>query len=190
MINPKQSESIFTKFSSLKLSTQFSILMGFMLTGFVIASTLGNKSFSKVLVNGPVYENIAHNKDLVADILPPPAYLLESWQVALEMVSVKNQPLQPLIDKSNQLAKDFNDRSEFWDKSITDPKMHEIIQVQLLPTGNEFLRVRDNIFIPAVKSQDQKSIDSALSELKSAYDKHRSAVDALAMPRHFRLKSN
>ncbi len=180
MVNTQQSATIFTKLTSLKLRTKFSILMGFMLTSFVIAATIGNMSFNKVLVNGPVYEHIANNKDLVADILPPPAYLLESWQVALEMVSVKNQPLQPLIDKSTQLAKDFKDRSVYWDKAITDPKMHEIIQAQLLPSGNEFLRVRDNLLIPAVESHDQKSIDSALSELKNAYDKHRLAVDALA----------
>ena len=178
--NKPNNLSLLSKFSTLKLKTQFAFLMGFMLISFAIAGTIGNQSFNKIVVNGPVYGEISNNKDLVADILPPPAYLLESWQVALEMVTLKNEPLQPLIVKSNQLAQDFATRSDYWDKTITNPKLREIFETQLKPTGKAFLRVRDNVFIPAVKSHDQKSIDAALLELKDAYDKHRVAVDTLA----------
>jgi methyl-accepting chemotaxis protein len=178
-MNIIKTNSLISKLLSLKLRTQLTLLITFMVFGFAISGYLAERAYKKVLVKGDVYENIVSDKDLLADILPPPAYLLESWQVALEMVAVKNKPLQPLIDKSNQLAKDFSARSKYWDDTIQDPKMHDVITKELTPTGEEFLRIRDGIFIPAVKSGDTKRIDAAMEQLQTAYQKHREAVDLM-----------
>jgi methyl-accepting chemotaxis protein len=176
----KQTQSIISRLLSLKLKSQLLLLIGLMVVGFAIAGIIGNKAYNKVLVNGPVYAEIVSNKDLVADILPPPAYLLESWQVALEMAAIQGEPLQPLIEKSEQLAKDFSTRSKYWAESIKDPKILEVYRTQLQPSGEEFLRVRDSVYIPAVRSGNPKLIEPALHQLKAAYEKHRLAVDALA----------
>ncbi len=176
----QQAGSIISKLLALKLKTQLLFLAGLMLVGFTIAGLIGNKAYNKVLVNGPVYGEIISNKDLVADILPPPAYLLESWQVALEMVAIQNAPLQPLIEKSDKLAQDFAARSKYWEETITDPKILEVYKTQLQSSGEEFLRIRDSEFIPAVRSGNPKLIGPALAKLKAAYEKHRAAVDTLA----------
>jgi methyl-accepting chemotaxis protein len=165
------------KLLALTLKTQLSILLSVMVLGFILAGAVADNSFNKVLVGGTVYDQVISNKDLGADILPPPAYLVESWQIALEMVADKNEPLAPLIKKSNQLAKDFSERTKHWDTSITDPKMHAVMTKQLQPFGDQFLTIRDQKFIPAVKSGDEVRISQALGELKVAYKKHRSAVD-------------
>jgi methyl-accepting chemotaxis protein len=165
---------------NLNLKMQFALLLMFVISSFVLAGAVGNISFSKVLVNGPVYSQIVSNKDLVADILPPPAYLLESWQVALEMTAIKNQSPLPLIEKSKQLEADFLTRAKYWDEKIAEPKMHEVIKTQLQPSGIEYLRILDNNFIPAIRSGNPKLIDAALADLKTAYEKHRKAVDVLS----------
>jgi methyl-accepting chemotaxis protein len=36
-------------------------------------------------VNGPVYQEIVYGKDLIADILPPPLYIVESYMLANEI---------------------------------------------------------------------------------------------------------
>ena len=38
-------------------------------------------------VGGPAYESVVEGKDLVADILPPPAYIIESQLNAMELQS-------------------------------------------------------------------------------------------------------
>lgn len=167
------------KLLALKLKTQLSILLSVMVAGFIVAGIFADNAFNKVLVGGSVYDQVISNKDLGADILPPPAYLVESWQIALEMVADKKEPLAPLIKKSNQLAKDFTERTKHWDQSISDPTMHAVMTKQLQPFGEQFLKIRDQKFIPAVKSGDDIRIAQALSELKTAYKKHRSAVDEL-----------
>lgn len=35
-------------------------------------------STERIKVNGPVYRDIIRGKDLIADILPPPEYIIES----------------------------------------------------------------------------------------------------------------
>lgn len=177
----EKSTSVLGQLLNLKLRTQMTLLVSAMVLGFAIAGGLGNQAFSKVLVNGEVYQDIVANKDLEADILPPPAYLLEAWQVSLEMVAIKNVPLQQLIEKGEQLSNDFQARTKVWQESLNNPKMKEVLERQLIPSGTEFLNIRDHEFIPAVKSGDANRITKSLSDLKEAYEKHRTAVDSLVL---------
>jgi methyl-accepting chemotaxis protein len=176
-----KSDSILTRLLRLKLKTQLTWLMILMTVGFVFAGIFGDRSFSKVLVGGEAYSEIISNKDLTADILPPPAYLIESWQIALEMVAIKDQPLQPLVEKSNQLTEAFKAREKFWEQSLTDQVMLDVFKNELYPSGEEFIRIRDNQFIPAVRSGDAKQIDLTMQRLQSAYQKHRASVDKLVL---------
>ena len=169
------------KLFSMKLKNQLTILLSVMVLGFVLAGWLGNRAYSKVLVNGEVYQEIVANKDLAADILPPPVYLLESWQLALEMVALKNQPLQPLIDKSEALSKDFETRVMFWKNSTISEEMKQHVLTKVIPTGQAFLQIRDDELLSALRLGDTKKIDSALANLKQAYQVHREAIDAMVL---------
>lgn len=179
MATMKKENSVINQLSSLKLKTQLLLLIGVMVLGFAFAGVMADRAFNKVLVNGEVYQNIQAHKNLAADILPPPAYLLESWQVALEMAAIKNAPLQPLIDKSQQLSEAFSKRAAFWVE--TQPQLNKILTESLIPTGETFIRVRDNQLIPAVRSGDAKRIDAALANLKNAYQQHRAVIDELVV---------
>ncbi len=97
--------------------------------------------------------------------------------MALEMAAIKNAPLQPLIEKSNQLSEAFTKRTQYWIE--TQPQFNKILVESLLPTGETFIRVRDNQLIPTVRSGDAKRIDAALNNLKNAYQQHRAVIDEL-----------
>ena len=165
------------KFYALKLKTQLLLLVVLMTIGFTVAGVLAYQSYQKVIVGGEVYGNIQDQKDLAADILPPPFYLLESWQLALQMAAIKNQPLQPLIEQGNKLAQDFHSRGEFWLKQ--KPELNTLIKDKLLNSGDAFIAVRDREFIPAIQSHDEARINNALQHLQSVYQTHRQAVDEL-----------
>jgi len=176
-INEK-SGSVVTKLFGLKLKTQATIMLGTMAIVFLIAVLMGNHSFSRVMVGGEAFEKVNAHKDLAADILPPPSYLLEAWQVSLEMAAITDEPLQPLIEKGDALAKSFLERAKYWAaENPSGPEMAEQFSKSLLPTGEEFIRVRDNEYIPAVRSGDLKRVRPALYHLKNAYEKHRQAID-------------
>lgn len=171
--------NIFSKMSALKIKSKFALFVVFVSICIAISAIRANKEYADVTVGGVLYNQVISNKDLAADILPPPAYLLESWQLALEMVVLKDKPISPLIEKSIKLAEEFKARSKYWEQSITNPDMKSVFVNELQPNGLEFLRVRDTVFIPAVRSGDTKKISSAVEQLKTAYEAHRASVDKM-----------
>jgi methyl-accepting chemotaxis protein len=64
--------------TSWKLKYQSILLVSLVALGFVASSLINKAVMEKTAVNGTVYAEIVLGKDLVADILPPPEYLLES----------------------------------------------------------------------------------------------------------------
>ena len=42
---------------------------------------LGYRTLDFVKVNGPIYKNIRAGKDIIADVLPPPKYIIESYLI-------------------------------------------------------------------------------------------------------------
>ena len=48
--------------------------------------TLRAQSTNDKAIYGPAYRKIVLMKDLIADILPPPAYIIESYLTALRVV--------------------------------------------------------------------------------------------------------
>lgn len=62
------------KLSTLIVSVLTTILLAVCL--FVFLNMQANKT---VAINGEQYNKIIDQKDLVADVLPPPEYLIETW---------------------------------------------------------------------------------------------------------------
>ena len=55
--------------------------------GLMISIGIKTYAFDKLRVNGSVYTQVVYGKDLIADILPPPLYTVESYMLAMEAVS-------------------------------------------------------------------------------------------------------
>ncbi len=177
---PIKAFGLLDRLSDMKLSHQLWFLIVTLSIGILSAIYIDDVDDHKLAVTGPTYQEIVLQKDLVADILPPPEYLLEAWQVSLEMIAIK-QPLDNLLAKSQQLRKDFEDRHQYWTKSIHTPGLREAMIGKLYTTGIKFLEVRDNDFIPAVQAGDTKRIESTLLDMRLAYEAHRKAVDEVVV---------
>jgi len=69
----------------------------------------GAFALKELKVGGPLYASIKLGNDLVADILPPPAYVIEAYlETTLALREPKN--LEPHEKKLTQLKKDYEDR--------------------------------------------------------------------------------
>ena len=93
----------------------FSFVAGFMIFGLVAKSTLNTLS-----INGPMYKEIVCNKDLLADILPPPLYILESYLVVKQACDATKSDLKSYKDQYAKLKKDYNERRDYWKKELND----------------------------------------------------------------------
>ena len=84
--------------------------------GLLIAVAMSLWATNQIRVGGPTYTKIIQGKDLVADILPPPAYVIESY---LEATLALNNA-KPIAESSaalRELKKQYDERYEFWVKS-------------------------------------------------------------------------
>ncbi|HQO23990.1 MAG TPA: hypothetical protein PLM72_12990, partial [Spirochaetota bacterium] len=75
------------------------IISAFLFVKYAVESNLYRKQVYSL------YTDIVHGKDLVEDILPPPAYIIESYLAAYEMRENINNPT-----KIDQIAQYIRDR--------------------------------------------------------------------------------
>lgn len=54
--------------------------------GFAVFAFLDYKTVVEIQINGPIYERIVLGKDVIADVLPPPAYIVETNMVVLQLL--------------------------------------------------------------------------------------------------------
>ena len=59
-------------------------LLATMLAGLLLMVGLSWYVVEKVKVCGPTFQKMSMGKDLLADILPPPAYLLEAYMTSYQ----------------------------------------------------------------------------------------------------------
>ena len=98
---------------NLRIRSMLIALGGFVCLAFVGAVAVQQYAASKTAINSPHYLQIIRAKDLVADVLPPPAYLLESY---LEANLAVREPtkLKQHLDALARLKKEYMARHAFW----------------------------------------------------------------------------
>ena len=89
-----------------QLGIQFKLLIP--LAIFILAfggfGLLARRLVHQVRVGSPLYLSILEGKDLLADVLPPPCYVVESYQLVLQLALTENKGERTtLIDKLNRL---------------------------------------------------------------------------------------
>ena len=88
--------------------------------GLVAVIFASNYALSQLKVGGPLYSKIKLGNDLIADILPPPDYVIEAY---LEATLALQDPstVAARRERLAQLKKDYDERHEFWMKSDLEP---------------------------------------------------------------------
>lgn len=165
--------------SSMTFKNKLLTLISIFAVGFVISSLFSLSTLNQVKVNGPIYQGIVQQKDLLADILPPPEYLIESYLVSLQMAQADKMALPALIEKSRALARDFEDRREFWNKELPYGEAKNLLIDKAYKPGKELLDLQNNQFIPALQRGDAQAIEALRPQMEQKYIQHRAAIDEL-----------
>lgn len=164
----------------LSLAHKLQTLVCLCLAVFVACGTLVAHAINQAKVGGPYYRDIIRGKDLLADILPPPAYILEAYCVALQLAQTedKTPERQALVKRCDLLRRDFLDRCEYWKAQLPSGSMKEKLVNNSHAPALEFFDLVQREFLPALESGDkERSRQLAVGPLKQAYDRHRLAID-------------
>ncbi|ARV18600.1 Methyl-accepting chemotaxis protein I [Curvibacter sp. AEP1-3] len=163
---------------NLKIRSRFLLLVAIFVTGLMIYGAWSFKTLNELKVNGPLYEHIVKNKDLVADILPPPAYLLETYLVSLQLASSTDKTDKTkMTDRLKQLQLDYVTRHDYWAKASLSPQLSELLLKQADAPAQDIFKIINLKLIPAVMENKQEAVHVALGEITLLFESHRSAID-------------
>lgn len=154
-------------------------LIAFVLLGFFGFGVGAAYVLQQVRIQGPVYTSIVQGKDLVADVLPPPAYAVEANLRAYQWVAGPNTQSDGALQKFQQLERDFNDRYGYWATQTLDASLQKTLQEQAKLTGLTFFQALKQQVLPAVQAGQMAQASAALAEAQPLFGLHQQAVEAL-----------
>ena len=151
----------------------FGMLVAVGLMAVIFAS---NFALSQLKVGGSLYDRIKLGNDLVADILPPPEYVIEAY---LEATLALQDPstVAARRDRLAQLKKDYDERRDFWTKSDLDPAIKAKLVQKSHGEVQRFWTLVDQSFLPALAKGDTAAAAKSYAEITAAYTAHRAVID-------------
>lgn len=159
------------------LAYRFGLLIGLVVAGFAVYGLWSFKTLNELKITGPTYLRIIQGKDLVADILPPPEYIIESYLVGLQLATSEKAEQNSLIERLKELQAEYKARYDFWKTENLDAELRETFLLQAHEPAVQFYQIAFTAFIPALQNDDSTAATAALSRMKQAYQSHRKAID-------------
>jgi methyl-accepting chemotaxis protein len=148
--------------------------------GVVLAGGVALFAIEGLRVGGPLFQQIVANKDIIADILPPPLYVVEADLVATKLVA-HPETVDAATEKLAALRKDYDTRRAYWTQASIDPAMREMLVNESAAPAADFWREIDQEILPAVRSGDLDRARQGLARADSAYETHRAVIDKVVV---------
>jgi methyl-accepting chemotaxis protein len=145
--------------------------------GFAAVVSTSLYALKELKVGGPLYSDIKLGNDLIADILPPPEYVIEAY---LEATLAMREPDQLAAhgERLAQLRKDYDERKAFWVSSSLPPDLKSALVSKSDAEVQKFWKASDQL-LPALKAKDAAASERAYAQLKDAYTAHRAVIDSI-----------
>ncbi|MFQ1906623.1 methyl-accepting chemotaxis protein [Aeromonas veronii] len=154
-----------------------SLLFGQIL-GIMVIITLISISFFGLYSVRSAADQMGQGKDVVADILPPPLYLIESQLQVYTLLHAKPEEREALLQTLARLQQEFESRNRFWQESSLNEPLRELLLGEQKVQGELFWQLLNDKFVPAIKVGDLAQAGAIAARLHTLYNAHRLGVDA------------
>jgi len=164
---------------AIRINGALNFFAALLICGFVLATGTAVYSLLTLRVGGPISQQQSQAQTLIADVLPPPLYLVEA------LMTAQRGPNE--LDKSKALATtltklhgEYDARRAYWSQN---PFSSEIkadldrsdVEVQ------KFWATIDQQYLPSLQAGDVAAMDAAIVTLSQHYQAHRLVIDDLAL---------
>ena len=161
-----------TKYSLTTFLAVFGVYLLLIIAAMII---VGAYKVEKLRIGGNLYEQIIDGKDLVADVLPPPLYIIEAF---LEAHDIRDNP-QKLNEGKRRLTalrSEYNSRLAHWQKSNLPNQIKEALAASSHSGAGTVWDELEKNFIPAVERRDNKAIQASMQRMDVAFQEHKEAI--------------
>ncbi len=147
---------------------------------FIIGMLLTGSTINNIRFGGPLQVDNQTASDLLADILPPPAYIvgpyLEATSIALSAESLGEGKA-----RLAQQQKEYSARQEHWKNSSLSADLKKQINVDTFEPADRFWTEINDVFLPAAERGDAEAVRASHVRLTKYYQEHRKNIDALVV---------
>ncbi len=165
-------------FKSLRLTTKLFVLVLVCLLGFAAFALVASSTLAEVRVKGPVYERIVDAKDEIADVLPPPKYIIESYLTVLQLTGEEDPTATAkLKERASHLRQEYDERQTFWLQHHRLGETKTWLTVTSDQYAKKFFEIRDEQFYPLLSTNRAEATKLAHGALRIQYDLHRAEID-------------
>jgi methyl-accepting chemotaxis protein len=163
------------------ISRAFLVFRNVILAGTVAALLASVIALQRLKIGGLPYERIVASKDLVADILPPPEYVIEAYLEA-QLAAREPNKWQLHAERLQKLKESYVERHDFWVRSTLLPEsLRDGLTVTAHAPAMAFWTGIESDFLPALKAGDQAKAAAALTKIGADYDAHRRHIDEVVL---------
>lgn len=168
----------------MKFRSRFALIGIIVVLGFVALFVVGHINITKVMVNGPIYQQLARDKDLIADILPPSQFIVEPYLVVCQMNGAKTpEALKDLNTALENLEKQYQDVHAAWAQKMSLNALgnagvvaRELLQDSYRP-AESFFQIIHGDWKAAIDRGDQAmALAITMDQLNPLYEAHRSSI--------------
>ena len=145
-----------------------------------VSGIIAAVGFNTVRIGGTLAQKNQQASDLIADILPPPEYVIEPYLEA-SLLLADPRSLSARTKRLGELHKQFDDRRTYWRDSDLDAGLKSKLLEESGAQAQQFWAELDGKLLPAMNRSDLASARESYARLTDIYARHRSQVDALVV---------
>jgi two-component system, NtrC family, sensor kinase len=163
---------------------------------FILVCVAAYRGIERLCIGGPLHLSLALSHELIADVLPPPAYLVETMLV-LHEGSHADSPEQvaSVAARLARLRTEYARRIDYWRTALPDePEIREALLTKSLPAAREIFGLIEREYLPALDAGDiERAHRLVRGPISDEYRTHREAIDrvvALNVARYATLRKD
>jgi len=163
----------------LNISKKIASIVIISICALLVYSFASYAAIKALRINGDLYKQIILGKDLVADILPPPEFIIESYLTVGQLATEKDTAVvRSMKEHLKSLEHDYSLRHEYWLANLPSGQIRTAITEKSYHPAMLFFSCVNNEFIPALEANNTSQVNMLLqTTLKQQFDLHRQAID-------------
>ncbi|EMB15166.1 methyl-accepting chemotaxis sensory transducer with Pas/Pac sensor [Rhodopirellula europaea 6C] len=146
--------------------------------GFVLFAATTFSTLNAVKIDGPHYNKIVADKNLMADILPPPAFIIESSWLTKKLRDADSPgEIEAIASDFTRLKNEYNESLSRWTDSIDDPQLKLAFLERSQDAAKKFFDVVETELLPAARQHNPEMVSFLVrGELEKHFSDHFAAI--------------
>lgn len=180
--NDKVASALGLLIRDMKINKKLSLLVIMFIICILLVSSFSFYAINKIKINGDLYLQIISGKDLIADINPPQAYLIESYALILDVANTRNHAyILELADKIKVLEEQFQAKHDYWSENLKEADVRRAFLENSYIPAKQFFEVAQKEYIPAALEGDTVKVQQLLTgKLRPNYEIHKRAIQTIS----------